>query len=257
MKRILLCLLFSFNAYASPKAGTKPVFLRAISAFSKGENNGVQNNSQNFGLALRHDIGKNGIGLGFELTRFNYSQPTNSQRNFAVGGVVFRHRYKFIEAGKNTLSAQYLLQTPNLQPQNIGTNSNKWEYEGRVLFIHNINNGRTGTIIRRSSPYFFRGELAYRTKFHNANSNLMRYRLLGAVNILPKGYFFFEHKVDWSLHNIQNISQQTVEVSLMHSLSKKTSLQIGFYKRLGGSDQDYDSHGVLIGLWNEFNFGGN
>ena len=85
----------------------------------------------------------------------------------------------------------------------------------------------------------------------------MRYRLLGAVNILPKGYIFVEHKVDWNLQNSQNIEQQIVEVSLMHSLVKKTSLQFGFYKRLGGSKQNYDSHGVLIGLWSEFNFGGN
>lgn len=235
-------------------AKTKPFYLRTVSFVGNGQNDGVNYRTQNLDFALRHGIGNNSFGLDFDISRFSYMQNTDTQRNFALSGVNFFHRRKLASWGIHGISAQYSIQTPNFRDQNISTNSNNWEYETRVLYMHNLKSGRTGGIIKRSVPYFFRAELAYRTTFRDFDADIMRYRLLAALQILPKSYFFLEHKIDWHFQNGRNILDHNIEFSIMQSVTDKTSMQVGAYKRLNGSDQDYDSYGLIFGFWQELDF---
>lgn len=204
------------------------------------------------------------FGSSFNIAKIN---SINNGERYALFSPEVFHRYKFFSNNNFGLILQNSIKLPNVyNPQKnmaLTANKNQYDYEIRLIQLYNFKDRLIGNIVKKSTPYFLRTELAYRERFHNP-FNEIRLNLIGNYALNDYFQILAQNNITWNIQTAnhkQNHLNNTyknfeasktannmLNLSLIYNYSNNTAYQLGYTKRLSGNNLFYDKYSINLGI---------
>jgi len=205
------------------------------------------------------------FGGSFNVAKIN--SPNNNVERYALFGPESFHRYKFFSKNNFGLVVQNDFKLPNVyNPEKnmaLMPNKNQYDYEIRLIQLYNFKDRLIGNVVRKSTPYFFRTELAYRQRFHNP-FNEIKLNLIGNYALSDSFQVLVQDNINWNVQTanhkqnhlnntyknfeVAKTANNMLNLSLIYNHSTETAYQLGYTKRLSGNNPFYDSYSVNLGI---------
>lgn len=232
-------------------------------AFGEETKRQIINNLSEIPLSKNSSIGEN---IQFSHVTSTYN---NGSQAYSFNGLELFYRYRF-------LTTKYLGLTIHNSYRFHGIyNENKYlslmpkqnDYELRMIMAHNMSDRLINNIIKSPNQYFVRFELAYRKKFNNPFDEI-RERFIVGINLGKNFSTLIQQDLIYamtrnssntrnSFRQLQNFDfskdfHHIISPSLIYKQNDKLAWQFGFFYRIGGNDNQYDSKGINVGILNSF-----
>lgn len=207
--------------------------------------------------------------LQASYTNFKQDPHLNSTSEYSLNAVEIFHRYKFFTYKKLSITVGNLYKFPGIYNENpaLGFGPKQSDYELRFFFGYNMQDRMTNQVIRGTNTFFIRPEIAYRRRFSNPFDEI-RFFVTAGLKLHPKYLLLLQDNIIWnvaskasmvnnSYSNPTNFdfSKDAINIgtlSLVYRCSNEIAVQVGYVKRLHGNAIQYDSRGIVAGLWTSF-----
>jgi len=234
---------------------------------SEGSAFGSENTKQNLYSFIEYGYSKKTSFGGILNASRTDSVYNGGTTQYAIIGPELFHRYKFFAKGKNGIVLHNSVKLPGNydENRNLGLMPKQWDYEVRLMFLHNFHERLVSSIVHNSTPYFVRTELAYRQRFNNP-FNEVRFAFWGNFDIGEKYAILIQDNTTWNIANdgytsnslnntyqnfdITKDANNLVTTSIIYHYNKHMAFQVGYVKRISGNNPFYDRQGVVVGIWN-------
>lgn len=267
MKKILLVGFFIFVSAANSFAGNLQTITSLSDLEGKAFNSKTQkqvlNSFAEYPLTKKMSVGAISQASRVES---NHNQSTTA---YAVNSVEIFNRYKIFSSEKLGIIMHNSYKFPGIYNENkyLALMPKQSDYEFRLLFTHNMPDRLVNTVVQNETPYFLRGEIAYRKRFSNSFDEF-RFAFWGGVKINQEFSFLLQDNVTWNVNAKATSTNNSYSnagdfravkdanniatFSLLYHFDKNTALQAGYVRRLHGNNPFYDNRGVIVGLWKSF-----
>ncbi len=259
MIKILYFLFFVSNiAYA--QVGD----LQTINTVSFNEGRAFGNDYQKYTYNLFTEYGlskKHSIGGSAALVNVN---PAQGRGGYALNNAEIFHRYKLGAIGRNGLVIHNSVKLPGFyrEDKNIAFMPRQYDYEFRLIGLHNFKERLISSVVHSSTPYFLRVELAYRNRWNNP-FNEVRFAFWGGVDLGHGFSLLLQDNITWNIQKNPSLRNNTYQnfnlskdanniatCSVLFHYSKHTAFQLGYSRRIDGNNPFYDRQSFIFGLWN-------
>jgi hypothetical protein len=261
-------ILFIIAIILSGNALAKISDIQTINSFSltEGKAFGYKNQKETFNNFTEIPLSnKASIGGTFQGSHID-SNYHGSTKDYAINSVEIFSRYKIFSHEKLGITMHNAFKFPGIYNENkyLAQMPKQSDYEFRLLFAHNMKDRLVNTVLRPKTPYFLRGEIAYRRRFNNPFDEI-RFALWAGININQKFALLLQDNINWNLESratalnntysnlqLSKDANNIATLSLIYRFEKDMALQVGYIRRVGGNNPFYEHSGVIIGLWNSF-----
>lgn len=264
MYKILLCCLLLLEVKAFSQSGS----MQTITQFGNFNGTAFGNDytRQNLYSFGEYGISKTvSMGWNTNLARIDSTYKSGTIQ-YAVFGPEFYYRHKVLSKNQYGLVIHNAVKLPSFYDTNkhLGLMPKQWDYELRLIALDNFKERLIGTVIHNSTPYFLRGEIAYRKRFSNPFDEA-RFTFWGGFDIHHNLSILVQNNATWNIQSNSgtnplnntyshfSITRDAINIttiSAIYRISNGMALQFGCVRKIHGNNLFYDSKGIIIGLWN-------
>ena len=262
---MIIFLFFLASSIANAQTGDLQ-FINSVS-FTDGSAFGSANVRENYYSFMEYGYSKKISFGGFLNGVRTDSMYNNGTVRYSIVGPELFYRYKFFAKGRNGMVLHNAIKFPGFydENKNLGLMPRQWDYEVRLLLLHNFKERLVNSIVHSTTPYFIRSEIAYRQRFNNP-FNEVRFVFLGGFNFTNKFGVLIQDNISWNImndgyannplnntydnFNITKDANNLLTTSLIYHCNKHMALQFGYIRRIHGNNPFYDNGGIVIGVWN-------